>query len=112
MLALPLAAYSVVADHSGLCLDILNDSTDTEEIVQKFPLNGASSHLWAFVPDKKGFNFIVNLCSGRVLDVADNSLKICGFDLAIARGTCFGAASSNSDQRPLSRPIRIRRAIL
>jgi len=27
------------------------------------------------VPDKEGFNFIVNLQSGQVLDVADHSLK-------------------------------------
>ena len=39
------------------------------------PLNGGSSHLWGFVPDDTGFNFIVNLKSGLVLDVADNSLK-------------------------------------
>ena len=75
MLALPLAVYSVIADHSGLCLDTMNDPMDTEEIIQKFPVNGRTSHLWAFVPDKKGSNFIVNLRSGRVLDVADSSLK-------------------------------------
>jgi hypothetical protein len=28
-----------------------------------------------FVPDRKGFNFIVNVHSGQVLDVADKSLK-------------------------------------
>jgi hypothetical protein len=32
-------------------------------------------HFWTFVPDKKGFCFIVNVCSGRVLDVADRSLN-------------------------------------
>jgi len=73
--AFPRATYSVIADHSGLCLDIVNGSTDSDEAVQKFPLKKGSSHLWAFVPDKKGFNFIVNLCSRRVLDVADSSLK-------------------------------------
>ena len=71
----PQVAYSVIADHSGLCLDILNGSTNNPQAVQQFPENGGSSHLWAFVPDRKGFNFIVNLCSGRVLDVADRSLK-------------------------------------
>jgi len=71
------AAYSVIADHSGLFLDIVSSSTESAEAVQKLPLNGGSSHLWAFVPDKKGFNFIVNLCSGRVLDVMDSSLKNC-----------------------------------
>jgi hypothetical protein len=73
--AFPRASYSVIADHSGLCLDILNGSTDGDEGVQKFPLKKRRSHLWAFVPDKEGFNFIANLCSGRVLDVADSSLK-------------------------------------
>jgi hypothetical protein len=73
--AFPQASYSVIADHSGLCLDILNGSTDGDEGVQKFPLKKRRSHLWAFAPDKEGFNFIVNLCSGRVLDVADSSLK-------------------------------------
>ena len=28
-----------------------------------------------FVPDQKGYKFIVNLCGGRVLDVLDSSLK-------------------------------------
>jgi hypothetical protein len=69
------AAYSVIADHSGLCLDIVAGSMDSAEAVQKRPLNGGSSHLWAFVPDKKGFNLIINLCSGRVLDVRDSSLE-------------------------------------
>jgi len=69
------AAYLVIADHSGLCLDIVTGSMDSAEAVQKTPLNGGSSHLWAFVPDKKGFNFIVNLCSGRVLDVMGSSLE-------------------------------------
>ena len=34
-----------------------------------------ASHLWGFVPDDTGFNFIVNLKSGLVLDVANDSLK-------------------------------------
>jgi hypothetical protein len=71
----PAAAYSLVADHSGLCLDIPNGSMGKAVAVQQFPLNGGSSHLWGFVPDDTGFNFIVNLKSGLVLDVADYSLK-------------------------------------
>ena len=73
--AFPQASYSVISNHSGLCLDIVNASTDGDEGLHKFPLKKGRSHLWAFVPDKKGFNFIVNLCSGQVLDVADSSLK-------------------------------------
>jgi endoglucanase len=71
------SAYSVIADHSGLCLDFVSGSTESAEAVQKLPLIGGSSHLWAFVPDRKRFNFIVNLCSGRVLDVMDSSLINC-----------------------------------
>jgi hypothetical protein len=56
-------------------LDIPNGSMDKAVAVQHFPLNGGSSHLWGFVSDDTGFNFIVNLKSGLVLDVADNSLK-------------------------------------
>ena len=37
---------------------------DKAVAVQQFPLNGGSSHLWGFVPDDTGFNFIVNLKSG------------------------------------------------
>ena len=74
-LRFPAAGYSLVADHSGLCLDIPNGSMDKAVAVQQFPLNGGSSHLWGFVPDDAGFSFIVNLKSGLVLDVADNSLK-------------------------------------
>jgi hypothetical protein len=69
------AVYSVIADHSGLCLDILNGSTDNSAAVQQLPVNGGNNQLWAFVPDRKGFNFIVNVHSGQVLDVADKSLK-------------------------------------
>jgi Ricin-type beta-trefoil lectin domain-like len=31
------AAYSVIADHSGLCLDIVSGSTESAEAVQKLP---------------------------------------------------------------------------
>jgi hypothetical protein len=74
-LRFPHAACSVIADHSGLCLDILNSPTDSGVAVQQAAGNGGKSHLWAFMPDNEGFNFIVNLQSGQVLDVADNSLK-------------------------------------
>ena len=69
------AVYSVVADHSELYLDILTGTTDNSAAVQQLPVNGGSNQLWAFVPDGKGFNFIVNVHSGQVLDVADKSLK-------------------------------------
>jgi hypothetical protein len=75
ILAFPQATYSVIAGHSGLCLDTVSGSTYSDEAAQRFPLKDGSSHHWAFVPDKKGSNFIVNLCSGRVLDVADSSLN-------------------------------------
>ncbi|HET9374813.1 MAG TPA: RICIN domain-containing protein [Chthoniobacterales bacterium] len=74
-LRFPQAAHSVIAEHSGLCLDILNSTTDSGVAVQQPTGNGGQSHLWAFVPDNEGFNFIVNLQSGQVLDVADSSLK-------------------------------------
>ena len=69
------AVYSVITDHSGLCLDILNGSTDNSAAVQQLPANGGNNQLWAFVPDRKGFHFIVNVYSGQALDVADTSLK-------------------------------------
>jgi hypothetical protein len=74
-LRFPQAGYSIIADHSGLCLDILTGTTDNGAAVQQFSSNGESSQLWAFVPNNEGSNFIVNLHSGQVLDVADNSLK-------------------------------------
>jgi hypothetical protein len=52
------AVYSVIADHSGLCLDILNDSTDNSAAVQQLPVNRGNNQLWAFVPDRKGFNLL------------------------------------------------------
>jgi hypothetical protein len=48
---------------------------DKAVAIQQFPRNEGSSQLWGIVPDDTGFNFIVNLKSGLVLDVADNSLK-------------------------------------
>jgi hypothetical protein len=71
----PLPGYSLIAAHSGLCLDILNGSMENSDALQQSPAGGLSSHLWAFASDQQGYNFIVNLCSGRVLDVFDNSLK-------------------------------------
>ena len=93
MLSLPQAGCSIMADHSGLCLDVLNGSTDNTAAVQQARFDGWSNQLyntaavqqarfdgwsnqlWAFVPDNKGFNFIVNLHSGQVLDVANKSLN-------------------------------------
>jgi hypothetical protein len=60
-LRFPAAGYSLIADHSGLCLDIPNGSVDQAVAVQQLPLKGGSSHLWGFAPDDTGFNFIVNL---------------------------------------------------
>ena len=74
-LRFPLPGYSLIATHSGLCLDILNGPTENTDALQQSPVSGRSSHLWAFASDQQGYNFIVNVCSGRVLDVVDSSLK-------------------------------------
>jgi hypothetical protein len=74
-LRFPKVGYSVIANHSGLCLDIWNGSTNRSVAVQQFRVNGGNNQLWAFVPDRQGFDFIVNANSGQVLDVADNSLN-------------------------------------
>ncbi len=42
-LRFPAAGYSLVADHSGLCLDIPNGSMDKAVAVQQFPLNGGAA---------------------------------------------------------------------
>jgi hypothetical protein len=70
-LPLPQAGYSLIADHSGMCLDVLNSSTDNAVAVQQLPLNRGNNQLWGFVPDNEGFNFIINLHSGEVLEVAE-----------------------------------------
>jgi hypothetical protein len=57
----PFPGYSLIAAHSGLCLDVLNGSTENSDALQEPPVRGRSSHLWALVPDQKGYNFIVNL---------------------------------------------------
>jgi hypothetical protein len=75
MLSLPQAGCLIMADHSGLCLDVLNGSTDNSAAVKQARFDGWSNQLWAFVPDNKGFNFVVNLHSGQVLDVANKSLN-------------------------------------
>jgi hypothetical protein len=71
----PQAGYSIIADHSGQCLEALNASMDNVVVVQETNLAVRSNQLWVFVPDNKGFHFIVNLCSGQVLDVANKSLN-------------------------------------
>lgn len=73
--SLPQAGWSIIADHSGLCLSILNGSREDIGAAQQAPFDGQRNQLWAFIPDNNGFNFIVNLYNGQVLDVADNSLK-------------------------------------
>jgi len=70
-LRFPFPGYSLIAAHSGLCLDLLNSSNLENDRLQQSPVTGRSSHLWVFVPDRKG----CSLCSGRVLDVVDSSLK-------------------------------------
>jgi len=75
LLSLPQAGCSIIADHSGLCLDVLNGSTDNTVDVHQTRFDGRSNQIWAFAPDNKGFNFIVNLRNGQVLDVADKSLN-------------------------------------
>jgi hypothetical protein len=70
-----LPGYSLIAAHSGLCLDMLNAPTENGDALQQSPDNAQSGHLWAFASDQKGYNFIVNARSGRVLDVVDSSLK-------------------------------------
>jgi hypothetical protein len=75
MLSLPQIGFSIMADHSGLCLNVLNGSTDNTADVQQARFDGWSNQLWTFVPDNQGFNFIVNLRSGQVLEVANKSLN-------------------------------------
>ena len=71
----PFPGYSLIAAHSGLCLDVPDGLTERGDSSQKSPASRPSCHLWAFVPDQQGSNFIVNLSSGQVLDVVDSSLK-------------------------------------
>jgi hypothetical protein len=73
--SLPQAGYSIIADHSGQCLEALNGSMDNVVSVRQTNFDARSNQLWIFVPDNNGFHFIVNLCSGQVLDVADKSLN-------------------------------------
>ena len=75
-LRFPLPGYSLIAAHSGLCLDILDSSTENSDALQQSLASDRSSrHLWAFASDQQGYNFIVNGCSGLVLDVVDSSPK-------------------------------------
>jgi Ricin-type beta-trefoil lectin domain-like len=74
-LRFPFSGYSIIAAHGGLCLAVLNSLTAETDRLHDFPVVGQNSHLWSLVPDQNGYNFIVNLCSGRVLDVLDGSLK-------------------------------------
>jgi hypothetical protein len=69
------AVYSVISDHHGLRLGILNDSHENSVVVRESNEKRGNDQLWVFVPDRQGFNFIVNVHSGQVLEVADKSLK-------------------------------------
>jgi len=74
-LRFPFPGYSLIAARTGLCLDIQNGSTENSDALQRPAVTGLSNHLWAFASDQQGYKLIVNLCSGRVLDVVDSSLK-------------------------------------
>jgi hypothetical protein len=50
----PLPAYTLVAAHSGLCLNILNGSMKNSDALKESPVVGRNSHLWAFAADHKG----------------------------------------------------------
>jgi Ricin-type beta-trefoil lectin domain-like len=74
-LLFPQAVYSVISDHNGLRLGILNDSNENSVVVRESYEKKGNDQLWAFVRDRQGFNFIVNVHSGQVLEVADKSRK-------------------------------------
>jgi hypothetical protein len=65
MLSLPQAGCSIMADHSGLCLDVLNGSTDNTAAVQQARFDGWSNQLWAFVPDNKGLTSLSTCTAAR-----------------------------------------------
>ena len=82
------AGYLLIAKHSGLCLDVPCSRHDNFLPLRQALSNRASNQLWNFVPDKDGFNFIVNVRSGRVLDAAEGALENFGaVQLSTFKGT-------------------------
>lgn len=66
---IPGHAYNIVARHSGKPLEVANASLDNNALVQQNSPDGGEHQKWKFQLTTNGFYEIVNINSGKALDV-------------------------------------------
>ena len=66
--------YSIVAKHSGKCMDVEGASTAAGALVKQYTCNGGTNQQWQIVSVGGGYYKIVARHSGKVLDVQWGSL--------------------------------------
>ena len=73
----PLAAgaYALVARHSGMCLDVGNNSTDDGAPLQQWTCHGGANQQWSLQLSDDGSYLMVAASSGKAADVTDWSLS-------------------------------------
>jgi hypothetical protein len=84
--------YTLVAKHSGLCMDVAGSSTANNANVQQYTCNGGDNQKWSITEQSDGSTTIKNKRSGKCLDVTAASTSN---NANIQQFTC---SSSNNQQ--------------
>lgn len=92
------SSTTLVASHSGKCVDVRAKSTDPGAVIEQWTCNGGSNQSFALLPADPGYVFIKNDLSGLCLNVAGRSLSDGGL---IIQWTC-GVAAKNDQWRVIS----------
>jgi len=70
----PQSYYHLIAQHSGLCLDVQNASVNNGAYIMQYPCHDGNNQKFRFSPLGNGFYNIIAGNSGKCLDVANASL--------------------------------------
>src|SRR5262249_53566071 len=82
--------YTLVAKHSGKCLDVAGASTTNGANVQQYTCHSGANQQWAITEQADGYVTIRSKLSGKCLDVAGGSTS----DHAnVQQYTCHGGAN-------------------
>jgi hypothetical protein len=63
--------YELVARHSGMRLDVSNNSTDVGAALQQWACHGGANQQWSLQPSGDGYYLLVSGNSGKAADVTD-----------------------------------------
>jgi hypothetical protein len=87
--AAPIRTYTITAQHSSHCLDVVDASTANGARVQQWQCNGSAQQKWDLVPTQYGTFHLKNRVSGKCLDVVDAHQTD---GTALQQWNCNGAA--------------------